>query len=167
MQTTGITSHYLQARLRNILQEEGISSRCSEPPYLLKGISNLEALKDTHPAPFSGKRSEEPSCQNERNFWMQTASVKNWYRQVLPVLAWENPWNILRIRKIQTKGNFYQDTLRWHATVDIQRSLKGTVQHSDIFKKAVWMKANYNPNNPWHMHPHSCCFLRFLNSVST
>lgn len=55
VQTTGITSRYLQARLRNILQEEGISSRCSEPPYLLKGISNLDALKDTYPAPFLGK----------------------------------------------------------------------------------------------------------------
>lgn len=47
MQTTGVTSHYLQARLRNILQEEDIRSRCSEPPYLLKDISSQEALKDT------------------------------------------------------------------------------------------------------------------------
>lgn len=33
-QTTGITFHYLQARLRNILQEEGISSRFGNPPCL-------------------------------------------------------------------------------------------------------------------------------------
>lgn len=38
---------HLQARLRNILQEEGVN----KPPYILKVISCLEALKDTNPAP--------------------------------------------------------------------------------------------------------------------
>lgn len=66
MQTTGITSHYLQASLRNILQEEGISSRCSKPPYLLKVISSLVALKDTYPVPFLGKDQRNPHATTKR-----------------------------------------------------------------------------------------------------
>lgn len=61
-----MTSHYLQARLRNILQEEGISSRCSKPPYLLKGTSSPEALKDTYPAPFLGKDQRNLHAKTKR-----------------------------------------------------------------------------------------------------
>lgn len=71
------------------------------------------------------------------DFWMQTASVKNWYKQVLPALAWGKPWIIIGVRAgriIQKTGTLYQDTLRRHATVEIQRSFQGTVQHNDIFK---------------------------------
>lgn len=68
MQTTGITSHYLQARLRNILQEEDIRSRCSKRPYLLKDISSQEALKDTYPVPFLGKDQRNLHATTKRLF---------------------------------------------------------------------------------------------------
>lgn len=88
------------------------------------------------------------------NFWMQTASVKNWYKQVLSVLAWGEPWNIIRGRAGRIIGpqEFYIKTDKdEHAAVEIQTSLKGTVHHDDIFlnsKSSLWTQVNYNPNNP-------------------
>lgn len=85
-----MTSHYLQARLRNILQEEGISSICSEPPYLLKSISYPEALKDTHPAPFLGKDQKKTFMPKNEIELSDANRVKNWYKQVLSVLPGGN-----------------------------------------------------------------------------
>lgn len=152
-QTTGITSHYLQARLRNILQEEWISSRCSKPPYLLKGISSLVALKDTCPAPFLGKDQWNLHAKMKWTFGCKPHCQKLVQASPVSVGLEGKPWRIITIRARRTTpggGPFYLDNMQLWKFKD-QLKEQFNIWHT---LWAVCRCRTIHQTNPWCMHPH-------------
>lgn len=150
MQTTGITSHYLQARRRNILQEEGISSRGSNPPYLLKVISSWVLS-------LSGKRPEEPTCHNETTFGCKTQEL---------VRASSTSARLQETMDRDQKKRTDRKSLsrRIEMTCNCGRSLKGTAQQNDIFKT---QKAVCECMPTVTQRPCTCMFFSLLSTVSS